>query len=154
MAKVNPCPGCGNPIPTTQKKCEYCRTLNPYYKRSVGMVLSDAKEKMAKTTEERKINWWLAVIFLIVFFPLGIVYIVYKFNSNFGKRSFFKVALVLFIIGVLIGVGLIIGSIKTYDYDYTNYALPIIGLIFFFGSIAGIIVSAVKIKKLGKEAKK
>ena len=87
------CPNCGYMMSKRDKKCPYCGTENAEYS-PIKNVINDtftpvstslntpsnnnAKPVNNNTQTKSSINWLLAIILLIVFWPVGLVYIILK----------------------------------------------------------------------------
>ena len=87
------CPNCGYMMSKRDKKCPYCGTENAEYS-PIKNVINDtftpvstplntpsnnnAKPVNNNTQTKSSINWLLAIILLIVFWPVGLLYIILK----------------------------------------------------------------------------
>ena len=87
------CPKCGYMMSKRDKKCPYCGTENAEYS-PIKNVINDtftpvstplntpsnnnAKPVNNNTQTKSSINWLLAIILLIVFWPVGLLYIILK----------------------------------------------------------------------------
>ena len=84
------CPNCGYMMSKRDKKCPYCGTENAEYSpiknvindtfTPVSTALNTPSNNNAKavnnnTQTKSNINWLLAIILLIVFWPVGLLYI-------------------------------------------------------------------------------
>lgn len=88
------CPNCGYVMSKHDKKCPYCGTENVEYSpiknvindtlTPVSTSLNNSINNTIKsnnnntTSAKSNINWFLAIILLIVFWPIGLVYIILK----------------------------------------------------------------------------
>ena len=88
------CPNCGYMMSKRDKKCPYCGTENAEYSpiknvindtfTPVSTALNTPRKNNAtpinnyNTQTKSNINWLLAIILLIVFWPVGLLYIVLK----------------------------------------------------------------------------
>lgn len=85
------CPNCGYMMSKRDKKCHYCGTENAEYS-PIKNVISDTFTPVStalntpsknnatpinnnNTQTKSNINWLLAIILLIVFWPVGLLYI-------------------------------------------------------------------------------
>lgn len=98
------CPNCGNTLSASEKECKYCGTTNSEYgpisnsiKNTINSVLQPSPKpapanssnnrynsdgnrvvKIPEKSNNTSINWVVAILLVFIFWPVGVIYIVYK----------------------------------------------------------------------------
>lgn len=80
----NECPNCGATMGKNEKCCKYCGTANPQYVKPTFSSSSVSSQVSSVTSQfnPKKVNWLVAIILLIIMWPIGLVYIIAASSSK------------------------------------------------------------------------